>query len=41
MAALGEDERDRVEGVLGEELAAAEDDGHESERVEQVGDELR
>jgi len=40
MPALGEDEGHGVEGVFRKELAAAEDDGHESQGVEQIGDEL-
>lgn len=41
MPALGEDEGDGIEGVFGKELTASEDYGHESQRVEQIGDELR
>lgn len=40
VAALGEDEGDGVEGVLGEELSATEDDDDEAEGVEEFGDEL-
>ncbi len=36
---FGEDERDGVEGVFGEELGAAEDDDDEAEWVEHLCDE--
>ena len=39
MLLFGEDEGDRVEGVFGEELGAAEDDDDKAERVEHLRDE--
>src|SRR6185503_11634523 len=41
IAAFGKDERDGVEGVFGKELAATEDDGHESHGIKQKRDKLR
>jgi hypothetical protein len=41
VTAFGENQRNGVERVLGEELAAPEDDGHESQRIEEVGGEER